>query len=381
MKPKVLIVDDSKTARLAAATALAPFACQVLEAQDGGEGFEVARRERPDLILLDVSMSGVDGVEMLTRLRSCAETRGLPVIMLTGENNRAAVLKILKMSVRDYLVKPFVEADLVARVGAVIDLVPLTAPAAPRKRFEDPLTVLLVDDKEAVCEQIKQGLSDTTWTVETRSSAAEAVEFCGQTVPDVVLASLSLAGDTAFEMIRKLAEDSRTRKVPVLGMTLRTAADLQRRGLQCGVADIITKPVNIADLKAHIARGLNLDTSSHYFEVTEGVLVVRWPESPGPDSTADLVRLLPGNLAEAVDAGIDKIAIDLCGVRKAHAGLIRTLVSLIQMCGELSMKYRLVALEGLAAECRKFDEAFRWEFSPSREEAVTFLNTPEVAVT
>ena len=70
MRYKVLTVDDSKTVRIIVKKAFKPFDCEIFEAANGVEGLAVAAKENPDLILLDVTMPVMDGVEMLTKLKS-----------------------------------------------------------------------------------------------------------------------------------------------------------------------------------------------------------------------------------------------------------------------------------------------------------------------
>ena len=117
MSIKILTVDDSKTIRLIVAKAFKPFDCMVLEADNGVVGLAVASREKPDVILLDYTMPVMDGFEVLARLRSDPDLKATPVIMLTAEAGRETVIKIAKLGVRDYLIKPFKGELLVERVG------------------------------------------------------------------------------------------------------------------------------------------------------------------------------------------------------------------------------------------------------------------------
>ncbi len=129
MPTKILSVDDSRTIRLIVAKTFRPYDCTVLEASNGEEGLAVATRERPDLILLDVTMPVMDGVTTLTKLKEDAELKSIPVIMLTAESGRENVLHIARLGVRDYLVKPFKEDQLVEKVGRVVSLVKRESPA------------------------------------------------------------------------------------------------------------------------------------------------------------------------------------------------------------------------------------------------------------
>ena len=124
MRHKILNVDDSKTVRIIVRRAFKSFDCEILEASNGVEGLAVAARDAPDLILLDIKMPVMDGVEMLTKLKTDAQLKGIPVIMLTAEGGRDNMRKVAKIGVRDYLLKPFNEETLIEKAGCVIDLKP-----------------------------------------------------------------------------------------------------------------------------------------------------------------------------------------------------------------------------------------------------------------
>jgi two-component system cell cycle response regulator len=122
MAIKILSVDDSRTIRLIVGKTFRPYDCQVIEATNGEEGLAAAAREKPDLIILDVTMPVMDGVTMLTKLKEDAELKAIPVIMLTAESGRENVLQIARLGVRDYLVKPFKEDQLIEKAGRIVSL-------------------------------------------------------------------------------------------------------------------------------------------------------------------------------------------------------------------------------------------------------------------
>ena len=130
MPTKILSVDDSKTIRMIVKRIFALYDCQVCEAANGEEGLAAAASEKPDLIVLDITMPVMDGVTMLTKLKESAELKGIPVIMLTAESGRENVAFIAKLGVRDYLVKPFQDAQLIEKVSRVITLTKREAVAA-----------------------------------------------------------------------------------------------------------------------------------------------------------------------------------------------------------------------------------------------------------
>ena len=119
----ILSVDDSKMVRMLVAKAFKKFDCRVLEAANGLEGMAIAAQEKPDVILLDFTMPVMDGMEMLEMLRNTEGLKEVPVVMLTAERSRDMVVEFAKKGVRDYLMKPFKEQDIIEHVGRIVTLV------------------------------------------------------------------------------------------------------------------------------------------------------------------------------------------------------------------------------------------------------------------
>ncbi len=122
MPVKILSVDDSHTIRLIVGTALQSYDCVLCEAANGEEGLAVARREKPDLIVLDVSMPVMDGITMLVQLKQDPDLSPIPVLMLSAVADRTNVVHAAQLGASDYLVKPFYEARLVEKVGRLVPL-------------------------------------------------------------------------------------------------------------------------------------------------------------------------------------------------------------------------------------------------------------------
>jgi two-component system cell cycle response regulator len=378
MKLRILTVDDSKTIRLIVAKAFKPYNCEVFEASNGVEGLAAATREKPNVIILDLTMPVMDGAEMLAKLKANPELKSIPVIMLTAEAGRENVIRIAKLGVRDYLIKPFKEEALVDRVGRMVELRPRGGDT-PMKRFDDPLQIVVVDDKPAIVEHIRHGLSDTPWTVHSRSTAAQAIELCNMSVPDVLLVSLSLADGAGFSLFQILKASPRLKHVPVFALSVKTASEEQTRAQQLGFAGVITKPIDCGDLKTRISRALNLDTSYRYFEIREGVLALKIPSAFAPHLSSDIGQQLRGKIAEAVDHGVNKVVIDMSQVAKADVNIVKLGLALSQTCDEFSLKRRMVGTDAISLECKNYEETKHWCFESSFEEALAALNGSPLA--
>ena len=116
----VLIVEDEPDIRDAMADALTSAGFHTLSAKDGIEGLSVATQEQPDVILLDWMLSGMSGVDYARRLRREDLTRNIPIIMLTARGEEDDRVQGLEVGADDYLVKPFSNRELIARLRAVM---------------------------------------------------------------------------------------------------------------------------------------------------------------------------------------------------------------------------------------------------------------------
>ena len=92
--PKILHIEDDAGNRLLVRKLLTPAGFEVIDAADGLEGIRMAREVRPDLVLVDIAIPGLDGYEVTLRLRAEAEMRGVPIVAITAEGNRETVLAV-----------------------------------------------------------------------------------------------------------------------------------------------------------------------------------------------------------------------------------------------------------------------------------------------
>ncbi len=150
-KGKILIVDDEKKIVSLVRTYLEREGYQVVEAYDGRLALEAFKRESPNLIILDVMLPGLDGLEVCREIRRSSE---VPIIMLTARDEDTDKLVGLELGADDYITKPFSPRELVARVRAVLRRsLPSVSPAVSPKRLT--LGDLILDEErfEATCHE------------------------------------------------------------------------------------------------------------------------------------------------------------------------------------------------------------------------------------
>lgn len=369
MRLKILTVDDSKAVRIIIKKAFNSYDVDIFEASNGVEGLAVASKEAPDLILLDVTMPVMDGVEMLTKLKADPLMKTIPVMMLTAEAGRENVMKIAKIGIRDYIVKPFKEEVLIEKAGRIIDLRPIGDTVTKRKGLEDVCRIVVVDDKAAIIEQIRKGLAHTPWEITGCSSTGEAIDLCQKDVPDLIVISLSLPDDAAATLYRLLRSNMKTKYLPAFGMAVKTALEEQQQAQQLGFSAVITKPIDFSDMESKVAKAINLDTSQRYFAFEEDILIVRLPANTNGTVVNEVSNFLKPKISEAVDNGYYRVIFDVHELKNINMNIIKLLVDAMGTCQDLTLTYSLVGNDQVMSECRGFEESKDWTFFNSVDEA------------
>lgn len=118
-KEKILLIEDEQSIReLVCMTLEMAGYNTVYSAADGENGLMLAESKQPDLILLDLMLPGIDGLNVCRRLKSNEDTRNIPIIMLTAKSEESDVVLGLELGANDYVTKPFSRKILVARINA-----------------------------------------------------------------------------------------------------------------------------------------------------------------------------------------------------------------------------------------------------------------------
>jgi len=118
--PLVLVVDDEPSLLEVEVDLLQRHLFRTISANNGWDALRVARNLRPDLILLDIEMPGMSGIDVLKRLRETELTKNIPVIMVTGRCDEGLVAEALEAGIEDYILKPFAESNLLERIRTVV---------------------------------------------------------------------------------------------------------------------------------------------------------------------------------------------------------------------------------------------------------------------
>ena len=117
---RILVADDDPLSIKLLNFRLRSVGHEVIFAVNGGEALEIATREKPDLVLLDIMMPVMNGFQVLRKLKSQEETKNIPVIMLTARSQEKDIVDGIEAGAVDYVTKPFSSAELIARVNRAL---------------------------------------------------------------------------------------------------------------------------------------------------------------------------------------------------------------------------------------------------------------------
>lgn len=263
MSARILVVDDIEAnVRLLEAKLTAEY-YDVLTASDGPTALAMAAKERPDIVLLDVMMPGMDGFQVCRRLKDDPETRHVPVVLVTALDGRADRIAGLEAGADEFLTKPIDDVMLFARVRSLTRLkmvidelrdreasgrrIGVIAGAASRLGGTGG-RVLIVDDHDRQAQRVATELA-----IEHRPVIEADPEKALMTAKGPVDLIIVNATARAFDGLRFAAQmrsDEATRHLPILAIVDFDERARLVKALEIGVNDILPKPIDPQELAA-----------------------------------------------------------------------------------------------------------------------------------
>jgi len=228
----ILVVDDEPNIAELISHQLRQVGYDISTATSGPEAIQLAQKNHPDLIILDVLMPEMDGFEVLSELKRHTETAFTPVIVLSvlrdGEEKGFA------LGAADYLTKPIDETALRSAVQRLLAHI----------NGGEPKQILVVDDDRDITGWLVRSLSSSGFSTRAAYNGDEALQMIRESPPHLILLDLKMPGTDGYEVIRQLKGDATTRNIPIIVIT---ASDLEGertriRVLGMGAQQLLSKP-------------------------------------------------------------------------------------------------------------------------------------------
>ncbi len=252
---RILIAEDSPDIRALVELLLEAEGHQISSVTDGRAAVETARRTRPDLVLMDLSLPLLSGWEAARQIRSDPLTAMIPILAVTAHAMHGDRERAIAAGCNGFIAKPINEETFAADVsGFLNDRPPLRS--GPSSRFDasaaEPGRILVVDDQPDVAELLREDLSTEGHEVVVATSAATAEALIEDEPFELAIVDVMLGADSGYSLTSALTSLSAD-YLPVL---LVTGGTIDReRGFRAGADDFIGKPIESVELRAR-ARSL-----------------------------------------------------------------------------------------------------------------------------
>lgn len=267
MTARVLVVDDiAANTQLLEARLTAEY-FEVVTATNGIDALDICARGECDIVLLDLMMPGMDGLEVCRRLKARAATAHIPVIIVTALDEPSDRVKGLEAGADDFLTKPVDDLALVTRIKSLARLKRLTDELLMRAETSkdigfdevmDPTRlggdnghILLVEDMEATAERVVRTLAPHH-IVDREADPNDALFRAAEGNYDLVIVSLSLAGIDGLRLCSQLRSLDRTRQIPIVVIVDPEGEARLLRGLELGVNDYLLRPIDRNEMLARV---------------------------------------------------------------------------------------------------------------------------------
>jgi signal transduction histidine kinase/DNA-binding response OmpR family regulator len=245
---KILVVDDELPVAQALCRQLEAGGYTALISTRGTDVLPLARREQPNLILLDVTLSDIDGFEALRQIKQGADTRSIPVIITSVTLDRE---KSLALGAADCLVKPVGDHQLLTSVQRVL---------AAALESEMPRSVLVVDDEEDIRQWLSLELSSRGFLVAEAQDGEAALAAIAAHPPHLIMLDLEMPKMDGWAVIQTLKENPQTARIPII-VLMASMTDLQPDKMRVSgmsAEQFLTKPLSVKVLVTEIKKQLAL---------------------------------------------------------------------------------------------------------------------------
>jgi len=224
---QVLVVEDDVSAFDAISRHLHSAGYHAVRAKQGEEALRLARLLKPVAITLDLVLPGMDGWELLKKLKLDPETCGIPVVIVSMIDNRELGIAL---GAHDYFLKPVDRRRLIDRIQQFTS-------GRPTRQAH----LLLIDDDPVFQSLLEEELESVGYQIRTARSGEEGVALSRADPPDVIILDLLMPDLSGFHVADLLKEDPRTAQIPILVMTSKDLTDDDRRQLQSKIAGVLPK--------------------------------------------------------------------------------------------------------------------------------------------
>ena len=248
---RVLVIDDSVTFRKELKRSLEAAGYNVWEATTGEEGLALAAADRPDAVVVDGILPGIDGRTVVRRLKSDATLRSTPCLLLTAAEGTDDELRAFEAGADAYVRKSEDLGVILVRLAALLRGA-IVAGGETNPSLLGPKRLLTVDDSITYLQELGSQLRQEGYDVVLAKSGEEALELLEVQPVDCILLDLIMPGLSGQETCRRIKQRVEWRNIPLVMLTARDDRDGMIEGINAGADDYIAKSADFDVLKARL---------------------------------------------------------------------------------------------------------------------------------
>jgi two-component system cell cycle response regulator len=264
MGARILVIEDNPANLELMSYLLRAFGHEVLISCDGEAGLEAARRESPDLIVCDIQIPKIHGLDVARQLKNHPSLKKIPLVAVTAFAMVGDRDKVLSAGFDGYIAKPIAPETFVHQVETFLPTFERTTPElSPQNEEEAPIarvkraTILVVDDSHVNIELARGILEPVGYEVIAATSVAEAHTLLGEIDPDLILSDLHMKGESGFGLLKSLKADQKLKGIPFVFISSTVWQERDRLyGLELGAVRFILRPTDPEVVLAEVERCL-----------------------------------------------------------------------------------------------------------------------------
>ena len=253
MEPKtVLVIEDNPMNMKLVKTLLRVDGYNILEAEEATSGIDLARSQNPDLILMDIQLPGMDGLEATRLIKADSALQGIPVIAISAHAMEGDAQSALDAGCDAYITKPLDTRKFLTTVKASLEhnTGPGTDEAKSTRLFRPK--ILIVDDVQVNVKLLASKLPKSKYELLTAYGGQEAIDTALREAPDLILLDYMMPVMDGLEVTRRLRADDRTKEIPIIIVTALDGTEEKLGILEAGAEEFLNKPVNATELLARV---------------------------------------------------------------------------------------------------------------------------------
>lgn len=258
-RKKVLYIDDNALLCELVSDMLESSDIEITSTTDAREGLRLLMTEKPDLLLLDIDMPLVNGLDLLQQIRSMHNTYDLPVVMLTANEQLSSVQKAQHLGIKGYILKPFKQDYLLERVRGFLGLEGSSGNFLDALKRSDKTSInkiqqiktkklLVIDDDHSFGQLVTDILGDSIFAVEVMTDAREGLRLAMTQHIDVISLDLQMPEIHGLELGRQLKSMRTTKEIPLIVISGDSSPETGKKVQELEADEFLIKPLEAASL-------------------------------------------------------------------------------------------------------------------------------------